>query len=318
LSDLPFFQTMPMARGINLKLTMNINQVAFNFTKTNSALTFDANNITISGSGRINPMMISDTSRLVPLAGSVTEAIASASHRLTDGTYRVSASVVSNRFGGHIQDACKNAAHPLLRNCRLIVPAFHLLPSYESTYLSSVGQREIEFVKPISGILENISSNSFFDKLLNSGAVNPTKLILIVQHASTINGVAGATHSPNISPFSTSPATTSPYLLDSFQVRVSGQGIYRDFLNYSYDHFIEEHGKSGGFMSPFTRREWESGMYKYIVVPLTRRTPDQVNISQSISISGVNRTKKALDIFWYIEQESSITLDVYSGKVIRA
>lgn len=319
LADLPFFGSMPMSRGLNIKLTFNINQCAFNFTKALTVLSFAASAMTIAGSGRVCPLMISSTARTTPSPAGVTEAAASASYRLPDGNYRVSASIVSNKFSGHTQDACKNAAHPLLRNCRLIVPCYHMLPSYESTYLSSVGQREINYLRPISGIVENIAANSHFDKLLNSGVVNATKLILIMQHASTVNGdVTNGFHSPNLSPFSSSPATTSPYMLDSFQVRVSGQGIYRDFLNYSYDQFIEEHGKSGGFMSPFTRQEWESGMYKYIVVPLTRRTPDQVNISQSISISGVNRTKLAIDAYWYVEQEASVTLDCYSGKIIRA
>jgi hypothetical protein len=318
LADLPFFNSMPLARGLMVKITLNINQIAFTFTRAGGALTYLANDVTISGSGRVNPIMVSDIGQEVPTLGDVTGTSASGSFLLPDGTYRVSASIVSNRFSGNTLQACKDAAQPLLRNCRLIVPCYHLLPSYESTYLQTVGQREINYIRPISGILENISSNSHFDKLLSSGVVNPTKLILIVQHASTVNGSTGSTHSPNMSPFSTSPGTTSPFLLDSFQVRISGQGVYRDFLNYSYDDYLQEHGKAGGFMAPFTRQEWESGMYKYIVVPLIRRTPDQVNISQSISISGVNRTKKALDIFWYIEQATSVTIDVYSGKVIKA
>jgi hypothetical protein len=169
-----------------------------------------------------------------------------------------------------------------------------------------------------SRIVENLKAGQHFDQLLNSGLVNTSKSILVIQHVSISNGAEGSTHSPNISPFSSSPATTSPYMLDSFQVRVSGQGFYRDFLNYSYDEYIASIGREGGFMAPFTRKEWESGMYRYIVVPLTRKTPDQVNISQSISISGVNRCKKALDVFWYVEQEVSAVLDCYSGKIIRA
>jgi hypothetical protein len=156
----------------------------------------------------------------------------------------------------------------------------------------------------------------FDDLYITQSNSSKVYAILVIQHASISNGAEGLTHSPNISPFST--ATTSPYMLDSFQVRVSGQGIYRDFLNYSYDEYLASIGREGGFMAPFSRREWESGMFRYIVVHLTRKTPDQVNISQSISISGVNQCKKALDVFWFVEQETSITLDVYSGKVIRA
>jgi hypothetical protein len=95
-------------------------------------------------------------------------------------------------------------------------------------------------------------------------------------------------------------------------------GVYREYYNYGYDQYLEEMGRDGGFMAPFSRAEWESGMYQFIVVPLVRRTPDQVNISQSLAISGLNRTKLAIDIFWYIEQEAAVTLDVYSGKIIKA
>jgi hypothetical protein len=250
--------------------------------------------------------------------GSDAEVVASASHRLRNGDYRVSASIVSNKFTGHVLDACRNATHQHLRNCRLLVDCYQMLPSFESTYLSTVGQRSVNYLRVVSGVVENLKAGHHFDQLLNSGLVNMTKLILVIQHASISNGAEGSTHSPNISPFSSSPATTSPYMLDSFQVRVSGNDVYRDFLNYSYDEYIASIGIDGGFMAPFTRKEWESGMYRYIVFPLTRKTPDQVNISQSISISGVNRCKQALDVLWYVTQETSITLDVYSGKVIRA
>jgi hypothetical protein len=317
LSDLPFFASMPLARSLNMKITLNINQCAFTFTKNGDVLTFASNGMIIS-SGRVNPLMISESRSEIMTPASNEDPVAYASYRLRNGDYRVSASIVSNKFTGHVIEGCRNATQQHLRNCRLLVDCYQMLPSFESTYLSTVGQREVNYLRVVSGVVGNLKRNTHLDSLLNSGLVNATKLILVIQHASISNGAEGSTHSPNVSPFSSSPATTSPYMLDSFQVRVSGSDIYRDFLNYSYDEYIASIGREGGFMAPFTRREWESGMYRFIVVPLTRKTPDQVNISQSISISGVNRCKKALDIFWFCEQSVSITLDVYSGKVIRA
>jgi hypothetical protein len=318
LSDLPFFASMPLARSLNVKITLNINQCAFTFTKDGDTLSFASNSMVISGSGRVNPLMIAASSETIMVPADDAQIAASASYRLRNGDYRVSASIVGNKFTGHVLDDCRNATHQHLRNCRLLVDCYQMLPSFESTYLSTVGQRSVNYLRVVSGVVENLKAGHHFDQLLNSGLVNMTKLILVIQHASISNGAEGSTHSPNISPFSSSPATTSPYMLDSFQVRVSGQGIYRDFLNYSYDEYIASIGRDGALFSPFSRKEWESGMYRYIVVPLTRKTPDQVNISQSISISGVNRCKKALDVFWFVEQETSLTLDVYSGKVIRA
>jgi hypothetical protein len=323
LRDLPFFASMPLSRGLNLKITLNINQCAFTFAHAANEITFDPDvNFVISGSGRVNPLMISSKVDSIyqpaDSEGKATIGAGNGSYYLEDGTFRVSASIVSNRFSGHVQPACQTAQHPLLRSCRLLCPVYQLLPSYESSYLSSVGQREVNYLRVISGVIESIGPNSRFENLLNSGVVNATKLILVIQHSSTSNGATGKVHSPNISPLSSSPATTSPFLLDSFNVKVSGQPIFREYYNYDYDAYVESIGREGGFLAPFTRREWTSGMYKFMVIPLTRRTPDTMNISQSISISGYNRTKKVLDIFWYIEQESSVTVDVYSGKVIKA
>jgi hypothetical protein len=57
LADLPFFASMPLARSLNVKITLNINQCAITSTKNGDALTFASNGMIISGSGRVNPLM---------------------------------------------------------------------------------------------------------------------------------------------------------------------------------------------------------------------------------------------------------------------
>jgi hypothetical protein len=124
LADLPFFASMPLARSLNVKITLNINQTAFTFNKNGDALSFQSNGIVISGSGRVNPLMKSAGSEEIMTPSSDAEVVASASHRLRNGDYRVSASIVSNKFTCHVLDACKNASHQHLRNCRLLVDCY--------------------------------------------------------------------------------------------------------------------------------------------------------------------------------------------------
>jgi hypothetical protein len=65
LADLPFFASMPLARSLNVKITLNINQCAFTFTKNGDTLTFASNGMVISGSGRVNPLMIAAGSETI-------------------------------------------------------------------------------------------------------------------------------------------------------------------------------------------------------------------------------------------------------------
>jgi hypothetical protein len=193
-----------------------------------------------------------------------------------------------------------------------------MLPSFESSYLSTVGQKQIDYLGVITGVVENIQTQSHFSRMLNTGIVNPTKLILLFQLSSVSNASAAVPHSPNLSPFSTSPATTSPFILDSFQVKISGNNIYSEYHNYNYDMYLFEIGQMGGFTAPASRHEWESGLYKVMIIDLKRMLPDARNVSQSIQISGVNRTKLSLDCYWYIEHEKSVSLDLYSGKNLKS
>jgi hypothetical protein len=121
-------------------------------------LTFQSNAMIISGSGRVNPLMIAASSETIMTPESDALPAASASYRLRNGEYRVSASIVGNKFTGHVIDECKNATHQHLRNCRLLVDCYHMLPSFESTYLSTVGQREVNYLRVVSGVVENFKA----------------------------------------------------------------------------------------------------------------------------------------------------------------
>ncbi|GMF36668.1 unnamed protein product [Phytophthora lilii] len=111
------------------------------------------------------------------------------------------------------------------------------------------------------------------------------------------NSTAGATVSdvinPFRSPFSTVPATTSPFAaLKNLQVTVGNVPIWNNPVSFGYDLFVQEMSKSGvdGGLDDVTsagllsQRQWES-LYRFVAVDIGRRLPSEDGASKSIIVS---------------------------------
>jgi hypothetical protein len=72
-------------------------------------------------------------------------------------------------------------------------------------------------------------------------------------------------------------------------------------------------GMSSGLINQL---DYESG-YRFIVSDLSR-TPSEAsdNVSKSIQVIGTNSGKHSIDIYWFLEFERQVEIDLSSGSLI--
>jgi hypothetical protein len=110
-SDLLFFANMPLSRSLNIRIVLNVNQCSFMFTKNGADITFSPNDTTISGSGRVLPLMVSGGDAPVAIYAGVEANNHAGSTQLTNGAYKVAGAIVQNRFSGFIRDGAKDITY---------------------------------------------------------------------------------------------------------------------------------------------------------------------------------------------------------------
>lgn len=169
-----------------------------------------------------------------------------------------------------------------------------------------------------------VAPNQSFTWTITNGIANPKKLIM--QPVIT-NPTAAATISDTInplrSPFSTIPATTSPFAaIKNLQVTVGNVPIWNNPVSFGYDLFLQEMSKSGvdGGLDDVTtagllsQRQWES-LYRFVAVDIGRRIPSEDGASKSIIVSGTSNCNYALTIYYHIWREVVATVDTAMGTV---
>ena len=129
---------------------------------------------------------------------------------------------------------------------------------------------------------------------------------------------------PMASPFDTCPSTTSPYSMTNVQCFISGNPIYQTQQNYTFETFTNELNNFGlnsnentGLSSGLITYKHFSNNYNYIVIDLSRKLPEDSNTSVSIDFAFRITSLKALDLFCYVEQEKSITINLLNGSLIK-
>ena len=133
---------------------------------------------------------------------------------------------------------------------------------------------------------------------------------------------AGNPFSPLVSPFTSEPATCSPYLISQYNVLLGGLQIYPQNVIYTYEMYLNEMNgnfginanKTTGLCSSRISHIDYNNTYGYLVSDLSRRLPEDDLTAMSVSITGTNAGGKPLDLYIYIEYEKSMTIDLLSGK----
>jgi hypothetical protein len=330
LKDLPLFQSMPsLLKGGNFKITLTLNQCEFKFTTAADAggvagaMRYTPANF----QGKLtNPLMVSANARSVmqpkviaadTLHESAAVVVAGGSWGLPgNNTYTVSCNVARPQFSTHQALAVADCQ---VLNCELNVPIYTLKPAIESRYLQ-MGQKKVVYNEVLLHQLLNKQAGSTFNDLVTNGLTHMKRLIIIPTIASGSNGTALV--DPRLSPFDTVPSTCSPYILENLQVQIANQNIYANPVNYSYEMFLNEmNGRYGvesslfaGVSSSRISMQDYIELYGYIVVDLKRKYSSDESVPLSVSISGKIKSLKNLDLYCFIEQEKTMTIDVATGQ----
>ncbi|MFO0415045.1 MAG: hypothetical protein ACK50E_05275, partial [Bacteroidota bacterium] len=339
-----FFPNFPLAMGVKFKITLTLNNnVSFKFRKNATGVFVydpaDFSNVTSA----TNPLMISASyNRLVAQTGGEYYAVAAG------GAAANSNATPTGNFNFQITDASpQNAVIPCGSSCLagadatiytvsmrigtngqthtrpqciLYVPSYRMSPKYEAEYFSSDKRvRKIHFTE-LEYQSFYVASGGSFNNELSSTCVRPKRLIMIpVLQASANSGI-----NPLSSPFTTEPATTSPYVLSSFNCSISNNNIYPNDITYSYDNFLQSlNGSTGvnsnlinGLVSSRINLTDYQNNYHYIVCDLSRRLPEFDMVSVSIRVRGTVKSAKDLEFHCFIEKEKIIEVDVMTGALI--
>lgn len=206
---------------------------------------------------------------------------------------------------------------------RLIVPTYTPNPSADHALSQKKTFRYFERMTNSFTVLPNQS----FTWTITNGVANPKKLIMqpVITNPNADASVAN-TINPFRSPFSTVPATTSPFCaLKQLQVTVGNIPIWNNPVNFSYDLFLQEmedSGVDGGLDDDtseglLSQQLWAS-LYRFVAIDIGRRLPSEDGASKSIIVSGVSNCNYPITVYYHVLREVVATVDTAMGTVSQA
>ncbi len=318
LKDLPVFQHCGLMKGANWRITMQLNTCIFDVYK-NDVGKMEFAPSTFSGK-QTNPVMVSQSKtqfKVTSGSGTTNRTAYSGAICLPDRSITtVSCSVGSVLYSKH---SGLQGIDAHFKNVELHVPTYTLKPSVE-TALLGLGQKKVSFNEVISFVQRGKSG--VFNELITNGLARMKRMIICPILASSGNGSQMV--DPFTSPFSTEPATCSPYIMDNFQVRVASSNLFHTPIQYSYESYLSEmSGKyginsnmeAGLSSSRISFTDWQNN-YGYIVVDLKRKNSSDDSVPLSLQISGKVVSPKPLDFYVFVEVERTMTYDVATGKLL--
>lgn len=312
----------PMKAGL-FKLTVNFNQCIFKVTKVNNT-TMSFLPANFNGRGT-NPLMIASSqySTLNKDLGAndvIAQNVYCGAHTIPDGTeLTISCNIAKPQYHPHNLSGQYNIPHCKEQNCFLHIPTYIMKPALQQAYLESK-PRPLIYTDVV--LYQLYKRSGQINELITTG-IQYAKRIIICPILNTEGNGTNQIH-PFHSPFTTEPATCSPYVIQNFQVKISAINIYPNQVNYSYDMFIRElNGKYGvnsnlesGLCSSRINLKDYVNTYGYIVVDLKRKHTDDESVSLSIQLECNIKSPKPLDFNIFVEQEKSFSIDVSTGRRI--
>lgn len=301
-----FFDKMPLTKGTLMNITINYN--AGNCTITSPGAATLAITSVIMTAGNTLPYMVSSGNANNPWSP-VLGADATA-YTLTSGVVRSSESF----------------NNPALTSCRLYVPSYTLNPTYELQLLNTKPTRQVDYTDIYSFRQTNITANSNFNFILNTGIVNP-KYVVVIPYANTSAGVfAAATVATYQSPFDSAPGTTLPRAaITQFNINVGGKNVFSTSEQYDFSQFIDElssinalnGGLSTGLNSGLISHFSFDNQFRYYVADISRRLPSDTLQEQQIIVQGTNASGVAIDLLCFVVYGKKITINMETGRPIQ-
>lgn len=296
LKDLPFFENMPMVKGATIRITINLNQCSASYTVAGNTIT-NIHDVTLSGSTM--PILRVDCLNEV------------------DRTETITMKVVQN------YNATTGLTHThVKKNTRLYLPVYTMEAGAESRYLE-IGQRKMIYDDVFVTHIRNLEGGKSFQNLLTNSMARLQKLVIVPMLSRSSNGTLGK-WSPQESPLASEPSTCSPCFIRNFNVQLSGTNIYRNDVQYKYQHFLDEqNGMNGtnsntqdGLVSGLIDLKRYCNNFGYIVVDLSRRYLHESNVPQSVQIQGHIASPLALDFLCFLVFHKDVTFDLVTGKMV--
>lgn len=296
LKDFPFFDSMPMTRGANVKMIFTLNQLEMTFTRGSGA-TFSQSTIK---KGSSCPFLLNKNQILDLLAAQ-------------DDYLKVTCSVAKPPSG----DAYK---HDLTR-CRLYAPAYTLSPM-QKTKLTDNPVRHLVFNDVSFNHIRDVPASNDFNFLINN-TITRVKRLIIVPFLKN-NGAMG--WNSLMSPFTEDGLShPCPINITNFNVSISGLNVYSTQKQYKFEQWLDEGSHQYGVEAGLENGQvsgLNGGLFDYennqgyLVVDLSRKSPDDETEPVSIEITGTNNSPLALEFLCYMEIEKDFKINVLTSERI--
>ena len=304
----PFFDKMPLSKGIFFKLTLQLNNATTSFTKGGANVMTAAQPSVSVPSGGINPLMVAsiNTSQ-----GGVS--------LVNTSVYNISVSVGATALGGlHNAAGATVQTGVFARSVVLNCPSYVFSPVYESAYLSSP-VKSIEYSDCYFYQILNVASNGLINQLVTNGIAGMKSIVIIPFYTSAANLALA----PILSPWDCAGGgSTSPLChLTNFNVQVSGQNVIYNNQKYCYESFLQQlNGQNAvngnqidGLSSSLISQLDFENKYCYTYLNLERMLPIEKSVPKSLVIQGQNLSTFAVDYFVFLEYSCQIAINVLAG-----
>lgn len=306
-----FFDMCPLLKGVFMKLTLNLNNSSSTITRAGGGENIKSYTSNIP-SGGVQPL-------LIPSARSLPQNIDvyPGGDWITEYSLSVGNKCLNNNHSNIVGVEMGKVAN----NIYLNVPAYSFTPTFEEAYLAS-SPKKITYTDVYQYQITNeISANSgTFNSLITNGLRN-IKSVLIIPFINT--SVIGDGKQQFSSPFDPAGCgTTAPMVhLNNLQVQIGGQNALYNAQKYNYEEFIHQlqganavnGGMTDGLTSGLIGYDGFQQSYCYYYVNVERMLPVEKNVSKSVYISGNNSSTQAISLWVFVEYETEITIDLYTG-----
>lgn len=339
-----FFNMCPLLKGVFMKMTMNLNNVTSTVRAVAGASGASAllpMGLTCSSVasplGGVNPLLLSSSCASNGGADLFPTGTATGATYNTYQEYLMNISVGARCLDSTIQTITGSEEGALSKSVYLYIPAYTFNPVFEQAYLSSP-VKQIKYTDVYQYQVLNVGAGNTFNNLLTNGIANVKSVLILPFFSSsagsasstTFAGVAqntntGFTHGLPVfqSPFDTAgTGTTSPLTwISNFNVQVSGQNAIYNMEKYNFEQFNNQlyganavnGGLTDGITSGLIDRHAFDMAYTYYYVNIERMLPVEMSVPKSIQILGQNMSKKAVDLYCFVEYGNEISIDALTG-----
>ena len=324
------FKEMPMCRGVDFRITCQINAASFTINKhrvgtSNATVLTTGSTIALTAAPQLangsNPIMVASTFGSSAESAGAFAAVTPADAGDIAITFSVSVGDISPLAPGTHKPLMNEVGLGVIP-CMLYVPSYSLFPMYESRLLAE-STRKIEFDDYLYTSLV-VAPNSSFLSMLSPG-IKAAKRVLIVPHIHQTSMFPALPFTHASSPFC--ELTTAPLIsLTRVNARLGGVDVISGgSYQYSFEFFMDQlqnEGSFGGFVPGcssglINRKSWSMGTYGYYPIDVSRYPVENSEVPMSLEVSGQNNSDITLLLHVFTVYRRQIVMDLKTGMQIR-